>query len=101
MLDLLYFCLVAYGMTFIIVYGSIFNKIRPKKDSGFFGKLLNCPLCTGFWCGVFLHVVSAYTSLFTFDYTVVNGFLLGCLSAGVCYLLSNIIGDEGIQISRR
>lgn len=101
MLELLYFALCAYGMTFIIVYGSIFNKIRPEKGSGFFGKLLNCPLCTGFWVGVFLAIISPYTSLFTFEYTPVNWFLLGCLSAGVCYLLSSAVKDDGIQIARR
>jgi len=99
MLDLLYFVLCSYGMTFIIVYGSIFNKIRPKKDSGFLGKLLNCPLCTGFWTGVFLFGVSPYTELFTFEQRWVNAFLLGCLSAGTTYLLSSIVKDDGIQLS--
>ena len=31
-MNLLNFILVAYGMTFIIVYGKIFEDIRPKKD---------------------------------------------------------------------
>jgi len=100
MLELLYFILCTYGMTFMIVYGSIFNKIRPKKDSGFFGKLFNCPLCTGFHAGWFILVLSKYTSLFTFELNVVNAFLLSCLSAGTSYLISSIVKDNGIQISK-
>jgi hypothetical protein len=30
-MDLLYFILCAYGLTQIIVYGKLFERIRPKK----------------------------------------------------------------------
>ena len=96
-MNLLYFVLCAFGMTFIIVYGSIFNKIRPKQ--GFLGELLNCPLCTGFWVGVFLWSINCLTQLFTFDYSIVTGFLLGCLSAGTTYILSMMIDDFGIKLN--
>jgi hypothetical protein len=98
MLNLLYFILCSYGLTFILVYGSIFDRIRPKKESGKIGELLSCPLCTGFWSGVFLTVVSPHTSLFTFEVSFVNMFLMGCLSAGTSYILSSLFGDGGIQV---
>jgi len=100
MLELLYFILASYGMTFIIVYGSIFNKIRPNKESGKIGELFNCPLCIGFWVGVFLWTISPYTSLFSYELILANGFLLGCLSAGTSYVLSSIFGDKGIQFEK-
>ena len=31
-MQLLHFILAAYGMTFILVYGKIFEDLRPKKD---------------------------------------------------------------------
>ena len=51
-MDLVYFILAAYGMTFIIVYGKIFEDIRPNKDyTKKWNTLFHCPLCMGFWVG--------------------------------------------------
>jgi len=98
-LDTLRFLLTAYGMTFIIVYGKIFEDIRPKKDySKKWNTLWNCPLCLSFHVGWFLTLLSPHTELWSFDVTFINMFLLGCLSAGTSYLLSMVIKDDGIQI---
>ena len=94
-MSLIYFILCAYGMTYILLYGSIFDKIRPKK--GQMGKLFSCSLCTGFWVGVFLWSVNPYTELFTYDYNLLNGLLLGSLSAGTSYFLSSILDDFGLK----
>jgi hypothetical protein len=82
-------------MTYILLYGSIFDKIRPK--TGQLGKLFGCSLCTGFWVGVFLWSVNPFTELFTYDYTLLNGLLLGSLSAGTSYFLSSILNDFGLK----
>ena len=94
-MDLIYFILCSYGMTFILVYGSIFNAIRPT--SGKLGELLHCPLCTGFWVGVFLWSINCLTELFTYDYNLINGLLLGSLSAGTSYFLSMLLDDFGLK----
>ena len=95
-MELLYFCLISYGMTQIIVYGSIFDNIRPC--GGWFGKLFNCTMCTGFWVGVFLWLINGYTMLFTYDYSVATGFLLGCLSSGISYIMSILFDDNGLRL---
>ena len=82
-------------MTQILVYGSIFDPIRPKQ--GKFGELFKCPLCTGFWVGVFLWSINKYTELFTYEYNLINALLLGCLSAGTSYFLSTILDDFGLK----
>ena len=99
MLELLCFVLCSFGLTFMLVYGSIFDKIRPKKENGKLGELTNCTLCTGFWVGMLLCVISPFTSLFMFEPTLANAFVLGCLSAGTSYVLSALIGDKGLQVS--
>ena len=38
-MELLWFILASYGLTFLVVYASIFNRIRPSKDG--FGALEN------------------------------------------------------------
>ena len=96
-MELIYFILVAYGMTYMLVYGSIFSPIRP--NNGKIGELLHCPLCTGFWVGVFLWSINNFTELFTFEYNLINGFLLGCLSAGTSYFLSMVLNDFGIKMN--
>ena len=94
-MGLIHFILCAYGMTYILLYGSIFDRLRPK--TGALGQLFKCPLCTGFWVGVFLWSVNRYTELFTYDYNLLNGLLLGSLSAGTSYFLSVILDDFGLK----
>ena len=96
-MQLIYFILCSYGLTFILVYGSIFNKIRPT--TGMLGELSHCPLCVGFWAGVFLWSINCYTELFTYEYNLINALLLGWLSAGTSYFLSMLLNDFGIKIS--
>jgi len=95
-MELLYYILAAYGLTQILVYGTIFDKIRPTQ--GKIGELFRCPMCLGFWVGAFLFGINNYTELFTFDYTIANLFILSCLSSGTSYVLNMIIGDCGLKI---
>lgn len=95
-MELLTFILVAYGLTQILVYGSILKPIRPTK--GKLGELFHCPMCMGFWVGFFLCVISPFTPLFTFEPNFVTPVLLGCLSSGTSYILCQVFDDEGIKI---
>ena len=79
-----------------MVYGSIFDSIRPS--TGTMGRLFKCPLCVGFWAGVFLWSINGFTELFNFDYNIINPLLLGWLSAGTSYFISSIIEDDGLNI---
>ena len=95
-MELIYFILSSFGLTFILLYGSIFNTLRPTK--GKLGELFKCPLCMGFWTGIFLWSINGLTELFSFDYNIINAFILGCLSAGTSYFISSIIEDDGLNI---
>lgn len=94
-MELLYFILCAYGLTQILAYGSVFDKIRPKH------RFFHCPMCMGFWIGVFLVGINRYTELFTFDNNIINYFLLGCLSSGTSYVLCTLFGDNGVKHEHR
>lgn len=96
MLQLIYFILIAYGLTQILCYASILKQIRPTK--GLLGELFKCPMCMGFWVGMFLCGVSPYTELFSFERSFINFILLGCLSSGTSYILNMGVSDDGINI---
>lgn len=99
-MDTLHFILTSYGMTFIIVYGKIFEDIRPKKDyTKKWNTLWNCPLCMGFWCSLFLFAINDFTTLFSFEYCLGNAFCLSCLGSGTSYLLSVLVNDFGLRLS--
>jgi|TARA_R110001599_G_scaffold15289_2_gene64356 hypothetical protein len=94
-MELLTFILCAYGLTQIIVYGKLFNRIRPQKGKA--GELFKCPMCMGFHVGWFLMLLSPFTELFSFDVSIVNLLLLGGVSSGTSYILNMVFGDEGIK----
>ena len=100
-MELVWFCLAAYGITQIIVYGSIFNSVRPPKNwlKGF-GELFHCPMCMGFWVGLFLFGINRHTELFTFDYTFANFLICGWMASGTSYFLSMLVNDDGIKINQ-
>tara|TARA_Y100000310_G_scaffold186218_1_gene186296 strand:- start:13 stop:321 length:309 start_codon:yes stop_codon:yes gene_type:complete len=98
-MELLYFVLAAYGLTQGVVYGTIFDRIRPTK--GKLGELFKCPMCVGFHVGWFLMLLSPFTELFSFDITVANFFILGWLSSGTSYVLNMIFGDEGVKYEHK
>lgn len=96
-MSLLYFSLCCAGLTQILVYGKIFDKVRP--NTGFLGRLLACSMCTGFWSGILLWALNDYTELFNFDYSMVTGLLLGCLGSLVSYILIITFDDQGLRIT--
>ena len=83
-MDLLTFILACYGMTMIIVYGRIFECIRPKHH------FFHCPMCMGFWVGVI-------NAICFFDLPY-NWFVLGAISSGTSYFISRLVDDDGILI---
>jgi len=98
-MDLIYFILCAYGITQIILYGSLFNKIRPSKEWCWgTGKLFHCALCLGFHVGCLLVLIGPKTNLWNYEISLTNLFLFGCLSSGTSYILNRVVGDNGISI---
>jgi hypothetical protein len=93
-MDLVYFILISYGLTQILTYSKLFDKIRPKYY------FFHCPMCIGFWVGVFLFGINHFTELFSFKYDAINCLCLGCLSSGTSYILCQVFGDNGIKIER-
>ena len=101
-MGIIWFILTAYGLTSILVYGKVFDSIRPKKeDYRGWGAMFHCPMCMGFWVGMFLFFINGWTELFTFELTIGNMFITGWLASGSSYILSMLIGDHGVRLESR
>ena len=53
------FVLIGFGITTIITKSTLFEPLRDRLDNGgdsisenFWGLLIICPMCVGFWVGV-------------------------------------------------
>jgi hypothetical protein len=92
--SLLYFVLAAYGLTQLLCYGKIFDRIRPQ------GYFWTCPMCMGFWVGVFLCGINPLTELFIYELTPMNFLICGWISSGTSYILNMVFGDHGIKIHK-
>ncbi len=92
-MGLVYFILICFGMTQILCYGTIFDRIRPKYQ------FFHCPMCIGFWVGLLVWALGPYTELFILDHGFVTGFFMSCLSSGTSYMLNMLVSDTGLQIN--
>lgn len=90
---LIFWSFMAYGMTTILVYGSIFDNVRSwiMKKSKFFGELINCPLCTSTWVGFFLSAVLGSISSELFAIGFLGIFFDGMFTAGIVWALNSVI----------
>lgn len=89
------FLFIAAGLTNILVYGSIFDKIRPNI------KPFTCSMCMGFWSGIFIGLLDIlnFITLFNIVTTIGDLFLIGCGSSLISYILCQTFGDDGVQIN--
>jgi hypothetical protein len=92
---ILFFILACYGLTNILVYGSILSCVRPKE--GLWGELFKCPMCMGFHVGWFVALMMKLSNITSIDPNIVDVFLLACLSSGSSYVLCSLFTDFGIN----
>jgi hypothetical protein len=91
---LIFYVIAAYGMTSILVWGSIFESTREwiKRNSKFFGDLISCTLCTSTWVGFFMSLFLGSLSTQYFDTIwLINLFFDGMFTAGGVWALNAII----------
>lgn len=91
-MNLLFFILICYGLTQILVYGKILDQIRPKHH------FFHCPMCVGFHVGWIVCLLSYHTNIINFNINFVTAVLLGFLSSGTSYVLIMLFGDNGLNI---
>ena len=92
-MEIFIWILTAYGMSNILVFGSIFENLRTWliKKSEFFGDLIQCMMCTSTWVGFFFSLVffSPTAELTVIPYT--NWFFDGMFASGSVWAINAII----------
>lgn len=97
LVELLTYMIASAGITNIVVYGSIFDRVRPKKR--LLGKLFHCPMCLGTWVGFALCAFAGWTEMFNIEPTLMNYALCGAISSFSAYAFAMVVDDEGLRLS--
>jgi hypothetical protein len=85
---------MGYGMSTILVYGSIFETPREwiKRNSKFFGELIGCMMCTSTWVGFFLSICLSGPSELILDIHWVPAiFFDGVFTCGVVWAINGVV----------
>jgi len=90
----IFFLFTCYGMTQILVFGTIFNKIRPKHI------FFNCPMCVGFHVGIVVYFLFLVSGIDLFPNKYIAWFLCACASSGTSYFLCQLVDDDGLRVGK-
>lgn len=101
---IIFWSLAAYGMSTIIVYGSIFENFRnkihqwgsneyaPFQGIGkFISGLISCMLCTSTWVGFFLSIMLGGLSNIFITNPILTIFFDGMFTAGAVWAINSIV----------
>jgi len=88
-MELFLFLLSCIGATFIINISYLFKPLREgvANISPFFGKLLKCSQCMGFWIGIFIRFLFMWheNQLIYLQWSDLYNICYGFASSFVCY----------------
>lgn len=95
MITLIFWTVACYGITSILVWGSIFEKFRLYigKISKFLGDLFDCVLCTSTWVGFGLSLITGGLSILIFPdlHWSITTFIDGMYTAGSVWALNAVV----------
>ncbi len=95
-MNFLIYILIGWGITDILVNGSIFNGIRNYflVKSPAIGKLFSCIQCSGFWVGILMGCLF-YSDLifspFEKSHFLSDILISGALISGSCVIINSIV----------
>jgi hypothetical protein len=92
MLNLLILILASVGMTLIVVFGKIFDGIRPQIPPW------NCTLCMGFYCGIIVNFLLFCIGMSLFSNVIIGCTIAGFISSLMSWVVSSLVDDGGIAI---
>ena len=94
MMNFIMWLFISYGMSNIMVFGSIFNTPREwiTRKSEWFGKLVNCMMCLPFYVGIFMSLVlGGLTNKFFICPWYMGLFFDAVLTSGLVYSFNVLV----------
>jgi len=94
-MELIVYFLIAYGISNIMVFSSIFEGWRlfwKRHNPSVLGELFSCMICLPFWVGIFLSFTIFSISDFYLYITenIFKYFFDGCLTSGGVWLIHTL-----------
>lgn len=92
--SLVVWSLACYGVTLIITGSYLLSGVRRRVASlsTFLGKLVSCPMCTGFWVGVAIPV-----RVINAGHPALDALLSGAASSAVCFAAHVTLAKLGAE----
>lgn len=91
-MDLVVFILFSFGISNILVYGSIFNKIRPSYS------FFHCMMCVSFWASGLSFLLVSLSGILEYELSLLNLFIFSSLGSGTSYILGSLVDDRGFKL---
>jgi len=96
-ITLFVYTLSVYGISWIIVWGKIFENIREKLSNiTFLQELLSCIVCTSVWVSVIITMLSKYSSMLSHTTLIQNpldAIILAGYSAATTWIIASLLDD--------
>lgn len=94
-MSFLIFILSTLGLTLIITNSYLLKPLREKINevNPFFGKMIKCSQCTGFWVSLFVQFIILICERggFLFFWTDIHFILFGFIGSFICYVVYLLI----------
>ena len=86
------FYTAVYGLSWLIVYSEIFEKLRKFLNKHtFFRKLISCIVCTSFWISTFLTLIYCYFKILNINPFIY--YILPYSAVAVTWITAKLIGE--------
>ena len=93
MINLFIFAFICYGISNIIVHGSIFEQFRIfflEHNPNLLGKLFTCMMCLSFWVGTLVGYLIYSPTLTSFNLSEYAIFMDGFLASGLVWFIHTV-----------
>lgn len=95
---------IIYGLTNIITQSTIFEPFRDKMNdrNEWLGLLVNCPMCMGFWVGIFVLIcglspIRNFVDIMPINIlnNIIHAVIVGSVASGIAWFMHNLVSLIG------
>ena len=96
LIDLALFWGATFGLSWGVSKSTLLNRPRAMASGvPFFGKMIQCIVCTSYWVGCAMALIAPYSNIFTIGITgasMLSRLILVMLGVTATWVVANIVG---------